>query len=229
MSTQRTDLKALAPDDTFHGIVGIGGALCLEFVNTHEWRGTPKSIERLGTPQDVVHWARCVGVIDAVAFERLCQNIVKAPEQATAFLGRAKSFREAIFAALAEAIHGGRINAASLEPVNMHLSSLLSRVEISVSDDARRQDRRVRVGISELCLTSILIEVAWSLLDLLRGEERRFVKECATPGCHWMFVDRTKNKRRRWCAMSTCGGRAKAAAFKARRAALGTRRRGGSK
>jgi predicted RNA-binding Zn ribbon-like protein len=215
MSPHATDPKALDLDGTFHGIVGIGGALCLEFVNTHEWRGIAKSIDRFDSANDVVHWARCVGLIDALDVERLRQIISDAPERAAAFLGRARSFREAVFSALVEATHGDPISASSLEPVNLHLSSLLSRIEISASDDAGRP--RLRVGPPESGLTSILIEVAWSFLELLRGDERRFVKQCAWPNCHWMFVDRTKNKRRRWCAMSACGGRAKAASFRARR------------
>jgi predicted RNA-binding Zn ribbon-like protein len=215
MSPHANDAKALDLDGTFHGIVGIGGALCLEFVNTHEWRGISKSIDRFDSAGDVVHWARCVGLIDSLGALRLRHIIGDAPERAAAFLGRARSFREAIFSALLETTQGDPISASSLEPVNLHLSSLLSRIEISASDDAGRP--RLRVGPPEWGLTSILIEVAWSFLDLLRGDERRYVKQCAWPNCHWMFVDRTKNKRRRWCAMSACGGRAKAASFRARR------------
>ena len=214
MSPHANDPKALDLDATFHGIVGIGGALCLEFVNTHEWRGISKSIDRFGSADDVVHWARCVGLIDSLGAQRLRHIISDAPEPAAAFRGRARSFREAIFSALVEATHGQPISASSLEPVNLHLPSLLSRIEISASDEAGRP--RLRVA-PESGLTSILIEVAWSFLDLLRGDERRYVKQCAWPNCQWMFVDRTKNKRRRWCAMSACGGRAKAASFRARR------------
>jgi predicted RNA-binding Zn ribbon-like protein len=215
MSPHANDPKALDLDGTFHGIVGIGGALCLEFVNTHEWRGISKCIDRFDSADDVVRWARCVGLIDSPGALRLRHIISDAPERAAAFLGRARSFREAIFSALVEAAQGDSISPSSLEPINLHLSSLLSRIEISASDDAGRP--RLRVGPPESDLTSILIEVAWSFLDLLRGDERRYVKQCAWPDCHWMFVDRTKNKRRRWCAMSACGGRAKAASFRARR------------
>jgi predicted RNA-binding Zn ribbon-like protein len=212
----------LGLDGTFYGIVGIGGALCLEFVNTHEWRGTAKSIDRFGSAQDVVYWAHCVGLIDSLGLNRLRDMIDEDPERAAAFLGHARSFREAIFSACVEATRGGPISASSLGPVNLHLSSLLSRIEISASDDPRRLS--LRIVPADLGLTSILIEVAWSFLDLIRSDERRFVKQCAWPHCQWMFVDRTKNKRRRWCAMSACGGRAKAASFKARRRTIGSSR-----
>lgn len=34
--------------------------------------------------------------------------------------------------------------------------------------------------------------------------------------CHWAFYDRSKNRSGRWCAMSICGNRAKARAFRSR-------------
>ena len=35
------------------------------------------------------------------------------------------------------------------------------------------------------------------------------VKLCASPTCRWAFWDGSKNRSRRWCAMSVCGSRAK--------------------
>jgi predicted RNA-binding Zn ribbon-like protein len=32
--------------------------------------------------------------------------------------------------------------------------------------------------------------------------------EC--PSCGWLFLDTSKNRRRRWCSMATCGSRDKA-------------------
>jgi predicted RNA-binding Zn ribbon-like protein len=37
------------------------------------------------------------------------------------------------------------------------------------------------------------------------------VRRCADPRCGRVFQDETKNGRRRWCDMATCGNRAKAA------------------
>jgi predicted RNA-binding Zn ribbon-like protein len=41
--------------------------------------------------------------------------------------------------------------------------------------------------------------------------------------CHWAFYDRSKNRSGRWCAMSICGNRAKALAFRSRHRARGPR------
>ena len=41
--------------------------------------------------------------------------------------------------------------------------------------------------------------------------ERSRMKTCPGESCGWMFIDETKNSRRTWCLMETCGNRAKAA------------------
>jgi predicted RNA-binding Zn ribbon-like protein len=45
---------------------------------------------------------------------------------------------------------------------------------------------------------------------LLTSEELVLVRECAAEDCGWLFLDKTKNHRRRWCDMKTCGNRDKA-------------------
>lgn len=43
------------------------------------------------------------------------------------------------------------------------------------------------------------------------------MKMCPGDDCGWLFIDETKNSRRTWCCMETCGNRAKAARHYARR------------
>jgi len=47
------------------------------------------------------------------------------------------------------------------------------------------------------------------------GDVERF-RICANDGCRWVFYDESRAGRRRWCDMSTCGNRAKAARHRAR-------------
>lgn len=53
--------------------------------------------------------------------------------------------------------------------------------------------------------------LAASALTIL-GDRRELsrVKMCPGDNCGWLFIDETKNARRRWCSMETCGNRAKA-------------------
>lgn len=40
--------------------------------------------------------------------------------------------------------------------------------------------------------------------------ELKRIKLCPGNDCGWLFLDETKNGRRKWCMMETCGNRAKA-------------------
>jgi AcrR family transcriptional regulator len=55
-----------------------------------------------------------------------------------------------------------------------------------------------------------------------RGEWPR-LKVCASPECRWAFLDTTRNRSRRWCAMGGCGNRAKNRAWRERRSLVTTK------
>lgn len=44
------------------------------------------------------------------------------------------------------------------------------------------------------------------------------LKVCRNEACHWAFYDRARNRSRTWCSMAVCGNRAKARAYRSRRA-----------
>ncbi len=39
--------------------------------------------------------------------------------------------------------------------------------------------------------------------------ERSRLRTCGNPLCRWLFVDRSRNRSRRWCEMAVCGNRVK--------------------
>ncbi|MDQ4041288.1 MAG: CGNR zinc finger domain-containing protein [Actinomycetota bacterium] len=51
----------------------------------------------------------------------------------------------------------------------------------------------------------------------------RRLKACPWHTCHWAFYDNTKNRSGVWCTMEVCGNRAKAKAYRERRAAAARR------
>jgi predicted RNA-binding Zn ribbon-like protein len=60
----------------------------------------------------------------------------------------------------------------------------------------------------------VTISAAAPLAD---PREMARLRTCPGAECGWMFVDESRNARRRWCSMETCGNRAKAARHYARR------------
>ena len=67
-------------------------------------------------------------------------------------------------------------------------------------------------SLDDLARQPVLGLIAISALSILGdGRERDRIKTCPGADCGWMFIDETKNRRRKWCQMETCGNRAKAA------------------
>ena len=49
--------------------------------------------------------------------------------------------------------------------------------------------------------------IAFAAMALAFSPELARIKSC--PNCDWLFIDRSRNQRRRWCDMEVCGNRAK--------------------
>jgi CGNR zinc finger len=52
---------------------------------------------------------------------------------------------------------------------------------------------------------AILGPITLSALTLLMAKDLLRTKRCAGQECGWLFLDTTKNNRRRWCEMRVCG------------------------
>ena len=65
----------------------------------------------------------------------------------------------------------------------------------------------------------IAAHLAMGLAELVVAGESGRVRTCASPTCHEIFVDLSRNRSRRYCDSRTCGNRLHVAAYRARRSA----------
>jgi predicted RNA-binding Zn ribbon-like protein len=61
-----------------------------------------------------------------------------------------------------------------------------------------------------------LAELAEPLVRAVGSGDAGRARICANDGCGWVFFDDSRTHQRRWCEMSSCGNRAKAARHRAR-------------
>ena len=64
--------------------------------------------------------------------------------------------------------------------------------------------------------------VARSTANLLTSQRQSRVRQCGSGDCDWLFLDRSKNRSRRWCDMAECGNREKARRSRMRQRAAAT-------
>ena len=77
--------------------------------------------------------------------------------------------------------------------------------------------------VGELAGTAIMMSawvsgpIALAAVRLFTEGDFHRIRECGGHACGWLFYDRSKNNRRRWCEMEVCGNRAKQRRLAARR------------
>jgi predicted RNA-binding Zn ribbon-like protein len=182
--------------------------LWLEFVNTEF---APGGAESLASFDAYVAWLERVALLDAERGVTLRRRALLQPAGATAALLEARRMRAAL-RALAERGPGtDKSRALALGELNRVLGRSAGMRRIEQLEDGRFVRSFVAAGDAFAGLLIPLVESATD--SLVRGELGR-VRRCASRRCERVFFDASKNGSRRWCAMGTCGNRAKAGRFR---------------
>ena len=101
----------------------------------------------------------------------------------------------------------------TLTEINRILGRSAGTRRLEPRDDGTFTHSFVPVGDA---FAGLMIPVVESAADALVVGELGRIRRCADPRCPRVFYDGTKNGRRRWCDMATCGNRAKAARHRGR-------------
>jgi predicted RNA-binding Zn ribbon-like protein len=189
----------------------LGGAACLDFINTVAWRGDPeRQRERLHSYGELVHWSVGFDLIETPYARRLLAEAAARPRVAERVRRLALRLRDEF----ADAFDPGRGDAGLAETEGLiHDMRKIGRL-------VRSRPKGALVWIpldTPPDLRLPLLPVAISAMALAASDRRRYLRSCADPRCGYVFLDETRNHSRQWCSMEDCGNRAKARAHYARR------------
>jgi predicted RNA-binding Zn ribbon-like protein len=115
--------------------------------------------------------------------------------------------------ALAERGNTEKARTDTLAEINRILGRSAGTRRLDPKDDGTFARSFVPVGDA---FAGLMIPVVESAADALVIGELARIRRCADGRCPRVFYDGTKNGRRRWCDMATCGNRAKAARHRVR-------------
>ena len=189
----------------------IGGALCLDFTNTAGREVTAVHEHLLGYA-DLLRWACQLELLDRARADRLASAATASPAEAEAVLARARELRETIYRIFAAGVHGEGPARDDLERLNGALAEAMKRSRVAPRGEG------FAWGWEESdALDCMLWPVLRSAAELLTSDGLARIKECGSDTCEWLFLDTTKNRRRRWCEMSSCGNLAKVRRHRARK------------
>mgnify|MGYP001201140631 CR=1 FL=1 len=182
--------------------------LWLEFINTDS---TPAGIDALASFGAYVDWLERAGVLENERGGTLQRRALLQPAGATAALLEARRMRSALRALAERGPTDERPRAFALAELNRVLGRSAGMRRVEQLEDGRFVRSFVTTGDAFAGLLIPLVESATD--SLVRGELGR-VRRCTGTRCVRVFFDASKNGSRRWCAMGTCGNRAKANRFR---------------
>jgi predicted RNA-binding Zn ribbon-like protein len=166
----------------------------LDYLSTIAERGTSDD-EKLRSEQDLADWIEQSGILDT------------APQVTEQTLEHGKALREAMFRLIATLINHQTASATDRTLVNAAAEA--SPPILRLDDNGLH-----RYGDAD----AVFALLARDCLDLFDNPDRAALRWCADGNCTRAFIDRSRGQRRRWCGMKGCGDRAKAAAYRRRRA-----------
>lgn len=193
----------------FMGLALIGGHPALDLVNSVKYRGRPDPQDTLCSFRQVVDWARIARIIEHREVTTLHRLATQDPRACDVILTDIHSLRENL--------------RCILEPGNRR-SAPRKKAAAALEDviEALRPAARIDPGAGTLTRGIPIHEPAdlhhrlvLSAVELMETSPMPPIGCCAASDCDWLFIDRSKTKRRRWCDTGTCGNRARVRRFRA--------------
>jgi predicted RNA-binding Zn ribbon-like protein len=187
----------------------VAERLWLDFVNTGHSRGG----ELLPDFEQLIQWLEAAGELDVERALGLRRRAVQQPAGAAATLVDARRVRASLRYLAENGARSERVRLEALIEINRVLGRSAGTRRIDHRPDGSFVRSFVSVGDA---FAGLLIPIIDSAADSLIGEELTRIRHCADSRCSNVFLDGTRNGRRRWCDMRLCGNRAKASRFRQR-------------
>ena len=197
----------------------LGGHPALDFVNTVG--GRPQTAEATGTRvrddklvsyADLVAFAVHGKLLEEPAARPLLRGALTRPAAARAMLHRAVVFREALYRTLRALMRRRPPEPPDLEVLNAEIRALRGQEALVARGTNLSWESRARTTALEAPLLPVLRAAA----ELVTSSELESLGLCGGEDCGWLFLDRSRNGRRRWCSMEDCGNLDKVRRFRQR-------------
>lgn len=196
-----------------HGRHGHQASLAdgLDFVNTLQYDRGGQVTERLMDAPAAVRWLREHELLHEDMARALIAEVTADEQAAARLIQRVHKVRGSMRELLDAAAAKRPPQDSALREVNRALRAPyiyeLVPAADGVSLDHRHEGDPVSGAMARLC------EV---IARELTQEDRDRLRVCANDDCRWVFRDNSPAGRRKWCDMSSCGNRAKAARHRER-------------
>jgi predicted RNA-binding Zn ribbon-like protein len=176
----------------------VAGHVALDFVNTVGGTPTTESYDAISSYEQLLVWSVRVGTLQREQADRLERAARRRPADAVQVLKHAHRMRRAMYGVFDELRVGADSVAPDWKDVRPVVAEAMARAQPVVDGP------RVSWSWAECKeLQTPLYPLALAAADLATSDLIPMLRRCGR--CRWLFLDQSKNHRRRWCDMNTCG------------------------
>jgi predicted RNA-binding Zn ribbon-like protein len=211
VATSQADTDASSTEFDELGRHGHQASLAdgLDFVNTLEYsKGLPH--EHFTDASVAVKWFQQHALLHSDAAAALSSEVTS-DEAAERLLQRIQKTRGALRELLDAAVEKRPPADAALREVNRALRAPYVYELVPSADGVSLDHRHEGDPVS-----GALGRLAEAIARELTRDDKERLRVCANDECRWVFRDNSPAGRRKWCDMSSCGNRAKAARHRER-------------
>lgn len=188
----------------------LAGHPCLDFLNTRPVvKG--QAVELLSNLDAFLRWLTRAGRIDARASADALKRWNEGAE-GPRIVERARIFRETLRHMTDGLVRGRGVSTEGVAAINF----ILAENDGNLRLERQAGGFRTRFAARPTSAIVLLGSVAEAAAELLSRGDLHLVRRCGNPDCVLFFYDTTRNHRRQWCSMGTCGNLMKVRAFRRR-------------
>lgn len=191
----------------------IGGALCLDFVNSVDSWFVDAPQERFRCFADWLNWSTRAGTATDTEIRAALRAAAQDPATARQMLERVRATRDALYRVLQALISGRDPPRPDVGLLGRAIAAARAKRRMVWSVDGFAETWSEEASPYERLLGPVMLSAQTLLFDT--GSTGR-IDQCPAADCGWLFLDTSKNRSRRWCSMRTCGNLAKAHRYYAR-------------
>ena len=180
----------------------IAGAACLDFSNSVRFRGWAEEFDTITDYGALLDWTLEAGTLSSLDVRRL-RRVAKADAPAARrSLQNAWRLRDVLFEVFDGLARRGKVTAKRLALLNEFVQKAGAKRIVAAAGEPFGWGWDIGKD-----LDAPLWPVSQSAADVLTSGQRELVRQCDAETCLRVFVDSSKNGRRRWCDAAGCGNR----------------------
>ncbi|MCG8491103.1 MAG: CGNR zinc finger domain-containing protein [Sneathiellales bacterium] len=189
------------------GFYTVGGRTAIDFANSSRRFG--KEGEGLEKMEELLTFLKSMGHLHEEEASSYHMFLFQNPERCAKTMETLRNVRARFVSVLGQAASGWPVDPTFMAELNELLESYKTHLVIEPSEEGME----LKAKLSEQGPEQLLYPILKDIAEFMVSDQVAKTRQCASDTCDLFFINQSRNGRRRWCSMSTCGNRAKVNAY----------------